>query len=110
RSASWPIGVGHVAGLSLLPISLDGEGFSRAGTRGVRSEGFGIVGLSTPLRSVYQEHRDYWGIGFRVIALLAGAEVEFHPVELADAVFGFVFLDFLQDDIGRTRTVGPTGP
>jgi hypothetical protein len=38
-----------------------------------------------------------------MIALVACAEVELHPVELADLVTGFFFWDFQHDDIGNIR-------
>ena len=97
------VGAGHFAGTALVPISVEGEGCTRIGTRGIRNASFSVVGLNEPTDYVYQEHRDYWGVGFRIVALVAGAEFEFHPVELADAVSGIFFVDFLRDDIGRTK-------
>jgi hypothetical protein len=37
------------------------------------------------------------------VAGVVGAEVEFHPVKLADAITGFFFIDFLREDLGHTR-------
>ena len=97
------VGSAHVAGLALGPFSAESEGLSRFGTGGIRSSAFSIAGLSRPSDLEYQRYRDYWGIGARAIAGVAGAEVEFHPLKLADAITGFFFIDFLREDIGHTR-------
>ena len=99
------VGSAHQTGLALGPFSLEGEGCTRAGTLGARNSNYSVVGFNRPSDLVYQRHRDYWGIGGRATALLVGAEVEFHPVELADAIAGIFFIDFLRDDIGRTRSL-----
>jgi len=98
-------GAAHVSGVALLPFSFEVESNSRAGTRGGREVGFGLAGLNRPHDLAYQRYRDYWGVGGRVSAVLVGAGVELHPVELVDAVLGFVFVDFLCDDVGRTRSL-----
>ncbi len=97
------VGSGNVAGAALGPFSVEGEGHTRAGTRGAGSKKFALVCLNRPSDYIYQRSRDYWGIGARAVGLIVGVEVELHPVELADALCGFFFLDFLRDDIGRTR-------
>jgi hypothetical protein len=97
------VGSGNVAGLALGPFSVEGEGYSRFGTGGIRSSSFSVVGLSRPSDLAYQRYRDYWGVGVRAVVLIVGAEVEFHPVELADAITGFFFIDFLRHDLGHTR-------
>jgi hypothetical protein len=104
----WPrrelgLGAGHVAGVAVGPFEAQGEGFTRLGTRGARTRSFSVVDMNTPLDYPYQVYRDYWGIGVRLIAVLVGVEVEIHPVELADGITGFLYLDFLRDDIGHTR-------
>lgn len=96
---------GHVAGVALLPFSFEVESNSRAGTRGGREVDFGVAGLNSPLDLPYQRYRDYWGVGGRVVAVLVGAGAEVHPIELVDAILGFVFVDFLRDDVGRTRSL-----
>lgn len=103
-------GSGHVFGLAAGPLSVDGEGYTRFGTAGVSNASFSTTGINRPSDPAYQKHRDYWGIGTRVIAVIVGVGVEFHPVELADFAAGFVFVDFLRDDIGRTRPLKLTRP
>ena len=51
--------------------------------------------------AVYQGDRDYWAVGARATALVVGAEARVHPLELADALAGFVFIDFLRADTPR---------
>lgn len=98
-------GAGYVAGMALGPFSLEVEGLTRAGTRGARRVSVSPGPFNRPSDPTYQRHRDYWGVGLRTVALIVGAEVEIHPVELADAACGFFFVDFLRDDIGRTRSL-----
>jgi hypothetical protein len=74
----------------------------RWGTRGRRHGAFHERGLNRARDSVHPRHQDYWGIGASVKAGV-GCEIEFHPVEFADAVCGFFFVDFQWDDIGHTR-------
>ncbi len=98
-------GASHVAGAALGPYSAESEAYSRAGTRGAGRSSFSVVGLNRPSDLAYQRNRDYWSVGSRVTAILVGAGVEFHPLELADAVSGLFFLDFLRDDIGREKSL-----
>jgi hypothetical protein len=37
------------------------------------------------------------------MALVYGAAADVHPVEIADFLAGFVFVDFLRDDLATTR-------
>ena len=97
------VGAGHAAGLALGPFSVEGEGLSRFGTGGIRSSAFSVAGLSRPSDLEYQRYRDYWGIGARAVAGVVGAEVEFHPLKLIDAITGIFFIDFLREDLGHTR-------
>ena len=97
------VGSGNVAGFALGPFNCEGEGFTRVGTRGAATRSYSLVTMSRPTDYVYQRYRDYWGIGARATVLAVGAEVELHPVEFADALCGFFFVDFLRDDLGRTR-------
>lgn len=94
--------VDTISGLALGPFMLETENLSRAGTRGGRVETVDITGVCVP-GGPGSDERDYWGIGARAIVLLVGAEVEVHPVELADAITGFFFIDFMHDDIGNGR-------
>ncbi len=97
------VGAGHVAGLSLIPFSAQGEGWTRVGTRGARNVAVSAVGFNHPSDFVYQRSRDYWSVGVRMIALAFGGALEIHPVEAVDAVAGLLFIDFLRDDIGSTH-------
>lgn len=104
------VGSGHAAGFELGPFNVEGEGFTRAGTGGAASRSYSVVGMSRPTDYVYQRYRDYWGVGGRVIAGIVGAEAELHPVEVVDALCGFFFIDFLRDDLGRTRSLDLSDP
>lgn len=97
------LGSGNVAGFALGPFNCEGEGFTRVGTRGAATRSYSLVTMSRPTGFAYQRYRDYWAIGGRVTAGVAGAGVELHPVELVDALCGFLFIDFLRDDLGHTR-------
>jgi hypothetical protein len=79
------------------------------GTHGAHEKSFSAAGLQRPSGYIYQHERDYWGIGGKVIALVVGAEAELHPLELADALAGLLFIDFLRDDVGHTRGLDLSG-
>lgn len=96
------LGVGHAGEIALLPYSVANQGFARLGTGGLRSNSYNVVGLNTPAAPAFQRQADYWGCGVQAIVLLLGVSVEFHPVELADALGGFFLIDFLHDDVGQT--------
>jgi len=98
-------GSAYTSGFALGPFNCENEGFTRAGTRGAAAKNFSLVNMGRPTDFVYQHYRDYWGIGARVTAAIVGFEAEFHPLELADAMAGFFFVDFLRDDIGETRNL-----
>jgi hypothetical protein len=91
------------AGITL--VSLGAQGFTGAlvGTSGVHDTADGLAGLHRPSSRLYQEFRDYWAIGGSATAVLVGAEVDFHPLQLADFLAGFLTIDFLNDDFARTR-------
>ncbi len=100
------VGTDYIAGAAFGPWMAETEGRSRAGTAGVHTDRLSVHGACTPTDAVHRTQRDYWGIGARVMALLVGAEVEVHPVEVADAVCGFFLVDFRRDDIGNGRRGG----
>jgi hypothetical protein len=58
-------------------------------------------GLNCPSNAAFQGHADYWAIGSRVIAGPVAGRLEVHPVEIADLITGFLFIDFQRDDIGN---------
>lgn len=52
---------------------------------------------SEPIYDMYTGARDYWEIGVAVDALV-GVSFEIHPVEIADFITGFFFIDIKGDD------------
>ncbi len=91
------------AGLSLLAAGTHSYGGALIGTSGLRAASDGTFGLHRPMDELYQEMRDYWAVGASATAIFIGAEFDLHPLQLADFLAGFVGLDFLNDDFGRTR-------
>ena len=75
------------------------------GTSGRRSGGGDFAGLHKPGMPAYQMVRDYWALGASATAGIIGAEIEFHPLQLADFLAGWVGVDFLNDDWARTRSL-----
>jgi hypothetical protein len=65
-----------------------------------------LAGLHSPSEPLYQEYRDYYGIGAAVTAGLFGIDLGVHPVQVADALLGFLFIDFANDDLTTTRGLG----
>ena len=96
-------GFGTDVGVGWGPFSEEVESSSSFGTDGVKARTFSVTGMSHPTDPAYQFCRDYWAVGGRVTAAVATVGAEIHPVELADALAGFFFVDFLNDDIGHTR-------
>jgi hypothetical protein len=96
-------GFGTDAGLGLGPFSAEAESITSLGTDGAKARSFTVTGVSAPTDYAYQYYRDYWAVGGRVIAGIVGVGVDFHPVEVVDALAGFLFIDFLHDDLGSTR-------
>jgi hypothetical protein len=62
-------------------------------------------GIKQPNEPPYQRSTDYYGIGGRVQAAIVGVNVEFHPVQLIDAVAGLLFIDPLNDGLVVTEPV-----
>jgi len=64
---------------------------------------FHTTGVPVAKREPYDFHngaKDFWAIGAKAAALV---EVEFdiHPVEIADFILGWLFIDIKDDDFGR---------
>ena len=91
------------AGLTLFIAGTHTYAGSLAGTSGTRSATDNSLGLHKPMAPLYQNLRDYWAIGASGTAGIFGAEVDFHPIQLADFLLGFVAIDFLSDDFAHTR-------
>jgi hypothetical protein len=96
------LGFGHLGEVALGPVAYAHEGYARAGTGNVTITSFALNGANRPTELAFQRNFDYYGIGCRFVALLVGAEFELHPLELADALGGFLLIDFLHDDPGQT--------
>jgi len=61
---------------------------------------FKKVGMLLPTDEPFAKGRmDYWGVGAEATALIVGVKAEVHPVEVFDAVLGFLFLDLAGDDL-----------
>ncbi len=84
-----PVGAAYIAG-------------ARAGTGGIDSTA-GAIFLHKPSHKLYQEYRDYWGVGAKAGFVILGFEVEYHPVEIFDFLAGLILYDPLNDDLATTR-------
>lgn len=100
---------GGMSGLYLGPLALANVNFARAGTLGVEGVEYKLRGWNTPDNPVYTEQgMDYWALGGKVVVGVLAASIDVHPTEMADALLGFVFVDFMEDDIGnRPVSAGP---
>lgn len=84
------------------PWSSWSESYVVVGTRAVPGRGeIGKSGANSACDLAFQGHKDFWGIGARVIAGPVSGEVEIHPVEIADLLTGIFLWDFQRDDIGN---------
>jgi hypothetical protein len=91
------------AGLTLIAVGAQSHAGALLGTSGAIASAGEITGLHRPSDRIYQELRDYWAIGGGGTVGLMGAEIDFHPVQLADFLAGLVTIDFLNDDFATTR-------
>ena len=105
QKRNFGVGVGHLSEFAVGPMAFADEGFARTGTAGMLASSYSLAGVNHPYSRAFQRHYDYYGVGGRVIALFVGAGVEFHPLEVLDAAWGFLLIDFLHDDIGQTRAL-----
>lgn len=58
----------------------------------------GVPSLSDPIYSFYTGSRDYWDLGFDLGLGIVEFGFGLHPVEIADLVTGFFFIDLKGDD------------
>ena len=63
------------------------------------------TGAHRPSDPLYEDLRDYWALGASATAGIVGAEVDFHPLQLADFLVGILGVDFLNDDLAYTRSL-----
>lgn len=60
------------------------------------------VGFPSPMSRYFDYHEgaiDYWEIGGTLGALLIEVDLAIHPIDIVDAVLGFVFIDIKGDDL-----------
>lgn len=115
--ARTSLGLGWHEGRSLGRLLLAESGMSYLGQDvqafgGGTSDVFGIGrldGMHSPLDPLYQDWRDYWAVGAGAHLVFLGVSVDVHPLQLADFVAGLVGLDWLDDDMARTRATPSLG-
>lgn len=61
-------------------------------------KGSGVPSLSDPIYSFYTGSRDYWDMGLELGLGIVEFGFAIHPVEIADLVTGFFFVDLKGDD------------
>ncbi|PJZ66166.1 hypothetical protein EHQ27_09260 [Leptospira wolffii] len=88
--------------LAIGPIGATAVAGARIGTGGLDYTTRALW-FHTPSHNLYQEYRDYWGVGAKVGFVFVGAEVEYHPVEIVDFLAGLVLYDPMNDDYATTR-------
>jgi hypothetical protein len=91
------------AGLTVVAVGALTHVGALVGTSGARGAAADLVGMHRPSDPLYQEIRDYWAIGGGGTVGVMGAEIDFHPLQLADFLAGLVGIDFLNDDFATTR-------
>jgi hypothetical protein len=90
-------------GVNVLPFGTYSYAAGLLGTSGVVGVADTVAGLHQPQGALYQEFRDYWEIGARGMFGFIGADVDVHPIQIADLLAGFACIDFLNDDFAHTR-------
>ncbi|EKT88276.1 hypothetical protein [Leptospira santarosai] len=90
-----------VAEVVIGPVGASAIVASKVGTGGIESTGRALL-FHTPYHPLYQEYRDYWGVGMKLGLGFLGGEVEVHLVEIADLLLGIFTFDFLNDDFAKS--------
>ncbi len=62
-----------------------------------------MTGFQKSSAGLYQDYRDFWGIGASLGFVIVGASVEIHPVQIFDFLAGFFLVDVANDDSATTR-------
>lgn len=96
------------AGLVLGAFGAETTSGTLSGTSGSFAWAETVAGLQRPAHSVYQEVRDYWAIGAAVTLLVFGADLDLHPLQMADFAAGLATADLLADDFASTRALAFT--
>jgi hypothetical protein len=96
------------AGLVLGAFGAEANSGTLSGTSGIIAWAETVAGLQQPAHPLYQEVRDYWGLGAAVTLLVFGFDVDLHPLQVADFAAGWATVDFLADDFASTRALALT--
>jgi len=96
------------AGVVLAAAGAETTSGRLVGTSGIFAWAETVAGLQEPSDLLYQEVRDYWGVGLAATLLFLGIDVEMHPLQMADFAAGWVGIDFLHDDFAATRRLAFT--
>jgi hypothetical protein len=95
-------------GINVLPWGAYSFVGGLVGTSGVVAAADTVAGVHRPQAALYQEFKDYWELGVRGMFGFLGADLDVHPIQLADFLAGFAGIDFLNDDFARTRGLEQT--
>jgi hypothetical protein len=87
--------------IGLGPVVLAAVAGGKAGSGGL-SYTADAIWFHTPSKPIYQNYRDYWGIGGHG-AFVFGIELEYHPLEIVDFLGGIFLYDPMNDDYATTR-------
>jgi hypothetical protein len=96
------------AGVVLVAVGAESTSGTLSGTSGIFAWAETLAGLQDPEHVLYQEVRDYWGLGVGATLLFLGIDLELHPLQLADFAAGCLTVDFLADDFASTRALAFT--
>lgn len=89
--------------VAVLPVQARGFFGSIAGSSGFQSTAEASAGLQGPSQPLYQEYRDFWGIGGSSTFIFFGVGGEIHPLQFVDFLAGWIGEDFLRDDFSQHR-------
>ncbi len=92
-------------GATLIAAGAHSYAGANMGTTGVLAGSGNTLGLHRPGNPLYHQLLDYWAVGASATVVFLGADLDVHPIQLVDLFAGFVGIDFLNDDLARTRRV-----
>jgi len=97
--------VHSTAGFSVLMVGAEAQAGALASASGFKTVSDAHAGLYRPTDPLFQSFADYWEVGFAYTLGVGGFDMDLHPVQIVDALGGFVLWDPARDDWATSRAL-----